>query len=87
LDGATMKEPVLKMYDKNFSLFGKLYNVGLVPLLGNIVAMSYWIQTSTDKTLIGFSHFVKCLNVINWSSKDVWASIDAANGHVAKCSK
>lgn len=87
LDGATIKDPVLKMYNKNFSLFSRLYNSGLIPLLGNIVAMSYWIQTATDKSSMGFSHFVKCLNSINWSSKDVWSSIDAANGHVAQCVK
>jgi hypothetical protein len=87
LDGSTIKEPVLKMYDKNFSLFGKLHNIGLIPLMGNIVAMSYWSQYANNKTLSGFSYFIKCLNSINWTSKDVWMSIDAKTGHVARCTQ
>lgn len=85
LDGGTIKEPVLKMYGKNFELFEKLYGVGLIPLLGTIVAMSYWVQLSADKTFFGFSHFVKCVENINWASKDVWLSIDTTTGHVARC--
>jgi hypothetical protein len=87
LDGATIKEPVLKMYNRNFMLFEKLYAIGLIPLLGNIVAMTHWSQFAKNRTLSGFSYFVKCLNGIDWTSKDVWSSIDATTGHVARCTQ
>lgn len=85
LDGATIKEPMLKMYGKNFTLFDSLYKEGLIPLLGNIVGMSYWSQNAQRKTLSDFAHFVKCLSNINWASKDVWSSVDSSTGYVAKC--
>lgn len=85
LDGATIKDPVIRMHGKNFNLFDQLYKIGLVPMLGNVVAMSYWAQQSTNKTYEGFTSFVKCMQKIDWSSKDVWSSMDATTGHIAQC--
>lgn len=85
LDGSTINDPVIKMYNKNNRLFMELVRIGLIPMLGETLAMSHWVQYANNKAFSGFSYFVSCLRKIDWSSKDVWSSINARTGHVGKC--
>ena len=85
LDGQNIKEPVMRMYKVNPQLFAQLGASGLLEFLGKIVAMTAWAVNAKNKSENDFKAFTQCLESVQWTSPNVWNSIDDPKGEVMQC--
>lgn len=75
MDGSTMNEPIIKMYNNNRQVYDILAKCKFLNLIGRIIAIAALIEGKKEKSENTINRFTECLNTIDFSDIKVWNNI------------
>lgn len=82
MDGSTMADPVIDMYNKSPQVYKVLGECKFLDLIGRIVSTAAWVNSQPKKDVRAF---LDCLETVDFTNIAVWKSISTPDSAVLKC--
>lgn len=75
LDGKTIQEPIMYMYNKDKKLFQDLDKSGILDFLGKIIGFTTWGSVANIKNYKKLEDFTNCMKNISFNNIELWKYI------------